>query len=804
MSFLPKGYKPKGKAPQFKTTTVRQFDGGWNVIDSEFNITPRFASIFDNVVRGPDGSVSVRYGNELWRDTKLGLQVDVTPPGGATIQTFNLSKRLQFNWTGHGFTTGEHYTTDSFGGSLGGHDLTQYNGKYFSVRVINANTFDVILKTAATADASASFSITGKRDTHASGGNLINGHFFGGYMIVVSEAGEVFAITTSGTLSRIWDNGTAYALDGNPAGWSLTDFVSFNVFGGRMQIHNGVDKPIEVDFTRTPVVQFLGDPAAGGSNAAVPIGYYSTNSANYSVIGGKPDEPTELSVSGKLSAGVYAGNPDPDDAADFDMGKVSNTSDAKILGLIELRNKLLIAFRDAVTVGSLGKVTPTTIGAETINVHEPDFTDTIAQHGTVSHRTMVSLGNDVLMADRVGIPSVAQSEQSGQFVPRRVSELIEPALQLNMSRLSDTTLEKKAFAVYNSRDKQYMLFIPKYDVADVRPLEEDPISLVTDLGSNKFVVNVAAHGFEVGDEVSISNIGLVGSNSGANFNGVWAVHSVIDADHIIIENTAYSYPELNVTGGGTLGTIQPINKGVIGYVLTYNPKLKVKAWSRFTGLDFDWCCKSVNGRLFFGKGGKIYQFGTTEYPFAADYLKDYDSRGWTASTFYGTGFRVQDGNKVYQSLTDHTSSTTGDFAGERTTYPDRWGLYEGKPIKFTWEWPWGDFDKRLNTKAIRAVMPDVGGTGKFFLRIFNDLLYKNKNTGSLIPSRTLEFIAGDSGGFGSGPQPYGGGRRTKEQLYWPVPVNGKLHKFRIEGETTDPLRFIAFSIVYHEGTLKSG
>jgi hypothetical protein len=62
---------PRPKRTQLKTTTLRKFDGGWNVIDHELNLTPRHARVFDNCVRGPDGSVAVRYGYRLGQRTHI-------------------------------------------------------------------------------------------------------------------------------------------------------------------------------------------------------------------------------------------------------------------------------------------------------------------------------------------------------------------------------------------------------------------------------------------------------------------------------------------------------------------------------------------------------------------------------------------------------------------------------------------------------------------------------------------------------------------------------------------------------------
>lgn len=48
------------------TTTVRDFDGGLNIVDADLNMKPKFAKVLDNMERGIDGSLSVRPGTKLF------------------------------------------------------------------------------------------------------------------------------------------------------------------------------------------------------------------------------------------------------------------------------------------------------------------------------------------------------------------------------------------------------------------------------------------------------------------------------------------------------------------------------------------------------------------------------------------------------------------------------------------------------------------------------------------------------------------------------------------------------------------
>ena len=68
---------PRGQQPQsnLQVSTVRSFEGGLNVTDTDLNMSPKFAKTLDNFERGTDGSQSLRPGTKLLtdqiRDTSL-------------------------------------------------------------------------------------------------------------------------------------------------------------------------------------------------------------------------------------------------------------------------------------------------------------------------------------------------------------------------------------------------------------------------------------------------------------------------------------------------------------------------------------------------------------------------------------------------------------------------------------------------------------------------------------------------------------------------------------------------------------
>ena len=61
---------PRGQQPQsnLQVSTVRSFEGGLNVTDTDLNMSPKFAKTLDNFERGTDGSQSLRPGTKLLTD----------------------------------------------------------------------------------------------------------------------------------------------------------------------------------------------------------------------------------------------------------------------------------------------------------------------------------------------------------------------------------------------------------------------------------------------------------------------------------------------------------------------------------------------------------------------------------------------------------------------------------------------------------------------------------------------------------------------------------------------------------------
>jgi hypothetical protein len=100
------GINPRGGGAQsnLQTTTVRSFTGGLNVIDTDLNMSPKFAKVLDNLERATDGSLALRPGtvlfsNHLWDTTAI---VNHTYFGGYVIAVQNSGAMTLIDGSGNG------------------------------------------------------------------------------------------------------------------------------------------------------------------------------------------------------------------------------------------------------------------------------------------------------------------------------------------------------------------------------------------------------------------------------------------------------------------------------------------------------------------------------------------------------------------------------------------------------------------------------------------------------------------------------------------------------------------------------
>lgn len=246
---------------------------------------------------------------------------------------------------------------------------------------------------------------------------------------------------------------------------------------------------------------------------------------------------------------------------------------------------------------------------------------------------------------------------------------------------------------------------------------------------------------------------------------------------------------------------RPYQLNSTAYCYRTIPQLNVESWSRY--IDWNWHCtaRSSEGNIFFVREGTsdIFVMGNAETnPMTRDYIGDEE-------TFSdGTAFTDRTG---FSPVADVNNS--------------------GLPIRWAWELPWTDLRNRGLLKTLRYLNMDTEGEAAFAVRVFVDNMRTLRDDGETFSDGTtftdgfgwsprveedfthalyLDMIGKDAGGYGQaayGSSPYGGGNNTRSQLMTEVPTKGKLLKLRFEGESMEALKFVAITLFYQMGTVRS-
>jgi hypothetical protein len=125
----------------------------------------------------------------------------------------------------------------------------------------------------------------------------------------------------------------------------------------------------------------------------------------------------------------------------------------------------------------------------------------------------------------------------------------------------------------------------------------------------------------------------------------------------------------------------------------------------------------------------------------------------------------------------------------------------GVAIDWVWELPWTDIKLRERSKYSKYIKFDTKGTARFTCSMFVDNKYMDADD-VLDPALTMEFVGGDTPGYGGGTQPYGGGRRTSDERLWAWPCKFNIMKLRFEGSTREEIRFVAVGFYYTDGSIR--
>lgn len=242
------------------------------------------------------------------------------------------------------------------------------------------------------------------------------------------------------------------------------------------------------------------------------------------------------------------------------------------------------------------------------------------------------------------------------------------------------------------------------------------------------------------------------------------------------------------------------NKLTSGFGYHYIDSLKIEAWNRYSGWNWQCATRSSEGRVFFSRGfdTQIFVIGDQiNDPIYADFVGEQET--------FSDGTIFTDGTG-WTPIADANSS--------------------GLPIQFAWELPWTDLRHQSLTKTLRYAILSTEGSATFTVKAFIDDRYLSKNLGETfsdgtlftddtgwipfvdppyIPALTWNLVGRDQGGYGVeayGSDPYGGGNNAASRKLTLTPTKFTTLKLRFEGESMKPLKFAAITLLYQVGTVR--
>ena len=171
---------PRAKAGGLSVASLRDFGGGWNVADAEYNLASRFLTVADNITIGIDNAISPRAGSAYYIDFYDGTvydSVNIT----ADVKTYTAGY-IELTITGHPFNSGDHITISDMA-TIDGIPASELNAQHGVIKV-DANTIRIQTRTTGTAGVTASRTYSYIRDTNTLGGNIIDCAFFQNYVII--------------------------------------------------------------------------------------------------------------------------------------------------------------------------------------------------------------------------------------------------------------------------------------------------------------------------------------------------------------------------------------------------------------------------------------------------------------------------------------------------------------------------------------------------------------------------------------------------------------------------------------------
>lgn len=734
------------------TTTIREFDGGLNVINDDLNMDTRFSKIENNVFNNIDGTKSKRYGTKFFKDVK-----EYNP----CYETFDEAEIISTKIMTIPQPENRYVAVGSYEITILSPDALK--GDY-KITFSNKDKFQIQVPTSYTTNATEiTYTYRSTTEIKATGctyntKKLLKFTYEGQSKLYI---GNEITILQANTLENISGNYSVVDVDDNSfyidiSNTSLTEnptniqifhdnftikgtrIINGEYFIDKLVLVSDIGEVITVDGEGNSII-IWNDNIAKSVNADEVEGWHETTSVCFAVFNGiltlwnGRDKPLAIDFDKKIPCNYL-----------IDEGTGSNAN-------VPIA-KYALAFNHYLIVGNIFDELEGKQYSDRISISSRD---TI---GTFYSDDDDDIDNDAVTIDLGKI--ISSNKQIIKGISRYRNQVVVGFDDVNvfgtLGKYEDAT------KTVEGQEIPYKIHVPSFeDVVDSHgcisnrtymPIQSELVCLdytgIPIFRRATFTAQVTPSRISnlIAPELYKQFIGLKES---AVEDRIFMVNNPKDNQYLLFipNNSEYSDTTETICYAYTL------RNGI-------NSSPRDGAWSKFTGWNFQYGITSALGEVFLGNGTKIYVLGNIDNPIYADFVDD----------------------PLYPPQNDEDTS--------------------GKEIEFVWELPWADFGDRAAIKKSRYIALSTTGDSQFYVDMFLDYIYNNNDTNSLDPQLTMDFVGGNSPGWGGGAQLYGAGRRTNTEFLFAWTSTYKIAKLRLYGASKKKININSITIYYQKGNIR--
>lgn len=734
--------------PRFEemtVSTIREFDGGWNTVTSDLNLSTKFSKTEDNVFYGLSGTKQKRYGTKFVCDVTKYSDIEETWEEITTEQQILVTFEQKKELTIAAYDT---VTITSPNDLKGTYTVKQTNRNEFVLDMQNKavsngtditfykNNRDTITQT------TKSVSSVSKKLAHFSTNNhsdLLIGHSLAitntnlaGFYTVVDRTSTTFSVDVSNiaTLSERYSNVSAVFNNRNILRVEGNRIINITYFLDKLIGVSKLGEVIAIDADGNGIIIFNDDIArqVGAGN-----GWDETSHVCFAVFNGILT--IWNGVNKPLAVDLYKNVP-----CNYLVDEATQS------------NSMIPIAKYAISINHY--LVAANVFDEQAGEWKPDrvMISDFDAIGTFNDGTENTLENGGVSVDIGKIVESSISEIRG--VSRYRTQLIVSFDEVSAFGTLGGTIE--ATDTSGPDPVEYKLHKPEFNdvISDYGCVSHRSFqNIAGDVGALSF------RGLGIFRKASLSNLTtsgrlstIIGSELYKTFKDlsvealterIWSVYNAKEQQYMLFIPNASTFDDTTET---TCFVYTIPSTGLA--------RSTDGIWSKFTGWNFQCGCSSALNEIFLVNRTKVYVLGNNDNPIYADFVGDPD-------------------------------------------FVDEEGKLSGKDIEFTWEFGWQDMNNRQAKKTLRYIGLSTNGTSPFTLTTNYDYIDE-----PLTGEQKIDFVGGDSVGWGNGKQRYGGGRRTNTEQLFAFTSKFNLIKLKIYGKSKEDLKINSISLHYLTGNIR--